>query len=482
MTRITPLDYESPFAHLENTPLDDFEASHSLVVVANRLPVVRSEDGSWSTSPGGLVSAVYPVLGERGGAWVGWSGVTGEDFDAFELDGLRMEPIALDAEERDFYYLGFSNRTLWPLYHDAVRAPEFHRRWMRQYLRINRRFARRAASIVAPGGTVWVHDYHLHLVPAILRALRPDVRIGFFLHIPFPPQDLFAQLPWRTELLKGTLGADVIGMQVPRDAEKFVLTAERFTDARWVDGALQYEGRRVQVGAFPISIDVAAIGSIASSEETELRVAEHRARIGANTKVLMGIDRLDYTKGIDVRLRAFQELLRAGVLDPESCVFIQSVVPTRARIDEYADLRSSVEELVGQINGEFGQVGRPVVHYLRRNHDVQELVSLYRLADVMMVTPFQDGMNLVAKEYVASRINNDGVLVLSEFSGAAQELTDALIVNPHDLDGLQQAVARAVSMSDDEMEDRMTAMRKLLESHDVNRWANAFLHALETGQ
>lgn len=479
MSRNTAVDPRRPFAHLDQTPLDDFEASHSLVIVANRLPVVRSDDGSWSKSPGGLVSAVYPVLVERGGAWVGWSGVTGQDFDAFELDGLRMEPVALDAEEHDFYYSGFSNRTLWPLYHDAVRTPEYHRRWMRQYVRVNRRFARRAASIVAPGGTVWVHDYHLHLVPAMLRALRPDVRIGFFLHIPFPPQDLFAQLPWRSELLKGTLGADVVGMQIPRDAEKFLLTAERFTEAEYVEGALDYEGRRVDVRAFPISIDVDAIESIASDEETEMRVAEHRARLGVDTKVLMGIDRLDYTKGIDVRLRAFQELLRAGELDPETCVFIQSVVPTRARIDEYADLRSRVEELVGQINGEFGQVGRPVVHYLRRNHDVHELVSLYRLADVMMVTPFQDGMNLVAKEYVASRIDDDGVLVLSEFSGAAQELTQALIVNPHDLDGLQQAVARAVSMPNDEMKGRMAAMRAHLESYDVNRWATAFLDALE---
>jgi len=456
--------------------------THDLVVVANRLPVRRVGRGTqaeWKLSPGGLVSALMPVLAGRNAAWAGWSGIAGPAPRIGHFEGIDLRSVPLSRGELDDFYYGFSNGTLWPLYHDAIRWPEYHRQWWYPYRAINERFARAAASLAAPGGTVWVHDYHLQLVPAFLRELRPDLRIGFFLHVPFPPQELFAQLPWRREILEGLLGADLVGFQTRAAVANFAVLARRYTGARGSSMELGFRGRRVRLGAFPVAIDVKHFESLARTAETAERVRKLHERLGPGRKILLGVDRLDFTKGIDVRLRAFQELLSHGNLSVEQCVLVQTAVPSRERVVTYADLKKRVEMLVGQINGQFADVGRVAVHYLHRDLSPEELIALYRAADVMVVTPLRDGMNLVAKEYVATRFDETGVLVLSEFTGAAEELGSALLVNPHDIDGLAATLNRALRMPKQEVRRRMRRARAAIQAHDVHDWGRAFLQALE---
>lgn len=460
---------------------------YGLVLVANRLPVRRVARGrgtpkggpGWALSPGGLVSALAPLLRASHGAWVGWGGTVGEELEPFRHDGLHLYPVPLSKAELDAFYYGFSNRTLWPLYHDAIRWPEYHRAWWEPYRDINERYAEEASRCAAEGATVWVHDYHLQLVPGILRRKRPDLKLGFFLHVPFPPQELFAQLPWRREILEGMLGADVVGFQTPEGARNFFVLARRYTRARGESaGELAYGERTVQVSAFPVSIDVAQFEELARREDVRAQAAKLREKLGAKRRIILGVDRLDYTKGIDIRLKAFQELLERGTVTPADCVLVQTAVPSREHVVAYAGLKERVEGLVGRINGEFAELGRVAVHYLHRNLPPEELVSLYVAADVMLVTPFRDGMNLVAKEYVASRLDNTGVLVLSEFTGAARELRQALLVNPHDVDGLVGTLGRALRMPRSEVTRRMRKLRGAVRSYDVHMWGRDFLAAL----
>ena len=450
-----------------------------LLVVANRLPVNREKRGRealWRTSPGGLVSALSPILEERGGAWVGWPGFPGEAPEAFRHEGFWLEPVALSSDDLEHFYQGFANSSLWPLYHDAVRFPEFHRRWWRSYVEVNRRFAAASASALdRADGNVWVHDYHLQLVPEYLRELRPDARIGFFLHIPFPPVELFAQLPWRREILHGLLGADLVGFQTRFGAHNFARAARRFAGAKGTDRELVHEGRTVRCAAHPISIDIAAFEQLAADPSIRARADEIRETVGAGRSILLGVDRLDYTKGIDQRLRAFETFLARYENASELATFVQVAVPSRELVPEYAQIRSHVEQQVGHINGTYAEAGRAVVHYLYRSLDQAELVAWYLAADVMVVSPLRDGMNLVAKEYVACRTDEGGVLVLSEFTGAAHELRQALQVNPHDVDGLAATIERAIEMTDREKRRRMRSLRRSLHQRDVFQWADEFL-------
>jgi len=393
-------------------------------------------------------------------------------------DGIRNVPVKLSRRELASYYDGFSNRTLWPLYHDAIRTPEYRRRWWQPYVEVNNRFAAAAADAVAPNGVVWIHDYHLQMVPAMVRKRRPDVRIGFFLHIPFPPQELFAQLPWRRPLLEGLLGADVVGFQTRLGTQNFCRLCRRYTTAGGRGSDLHFDDRVIRARPFPISIDVGRFEALADSEPVRRRMAQFRARLGEDRRIILGVDRMDYTKGIDIRLRAYQDLLRTERWSGADCVFVQVGVPSRERVAEYRELRSRVEELIGQINGELGELGRMPVHYLHRSLDIRELVALYRAADVMVVTPLRDGMNLVAKEYVATRLDDTGALVLSEFTGAAREMRSALLVNPHDINGLADTLERAMAMDDTEQRRRMRALRRTVRGHDVFDWARDFLRTL----
>jgi len=464
------------------------EAS-AFVVVANRLPVDRvvSPDGevTWRRSPGGLVTALEPVLQDRQGTWVGWFGGTDKDDQPgggrpFEANGVHLHPVALTADEIERYYEGFSNSSLWPLYHDAVEQPVFKRRWWDAYRAVNERFARAAAEDAAPGATVWIQDYQLQLVPSMLRALRPDLRIGFFLHIPFPPVELFMQLPRRTEVLRGLLGADLVGFQRPLGAQNFVQLTRHLLGVRTRRNVIEYEGRVVQAEAFPISIDVQEMEQIAGSEEVRARSKAIRAELGDPKTVILGGDRLDYTKGIERRLKAFRELLSEGRLAAPETVMVQVATPSRERVEHYRTLRVKVEREVGRINGEYGRVGQPAVHYLHQSYSRAELAALYCAADVMMVTPLRDGMNLVAKEYVGARVDSGGALVLSEFAGAAGELRQAFLCNPHDLDGVKDALMRAIHVDPVEGRKRMSAMHTYIRAHDVRTWAESFLNALGT--
>jgi len=455
-----------------------------LIVVANRLPIHRVErDGQvqWDLSPGGLVSALTPVLRGRAGMWIGWPG-SGDDLDVpSQHEGIELRAVPLDDAEFERFYIGFANATLWPLYHDAIRAPTFHREWWYAYVAVNDRYARAAAEAAAPGATVWVQDYHLQLVPKMLRAIRPDVRIGFFLHIPFPPQELFLQLPWRRPIIEGLLGADLVGFQVHGAAANFSRLARRVVGASGTDAVMDYDGRRIRVGAFPISVDTAALIKRASAPAVQARAREIRAELGSPDVVMLGVDRLDYTKGIDRRLMALGELLADGSLSASQAVLVQIGVPSREDDPHYRREREHLEQLVGEINGTYSSVGRPAVHYLYQSLATDEVVALYLAADVMLVTPLRDGMNLVAKEYVACRVDATGALVLSEFAGAAQELRDAILVNPHDLDGLKQAMRHAVGLDPGEGQARMRRMRRVVRRHDVHAWARAFLAALHEG-
>ncbi len=455
--------------------------SGQIVVVANRLPVQRVRHGRvtrWDPSPGGLVSAMAPILRRHGGAWVGWSGVAGPTPRPFVHDGIRIRPVGLSTGEVERYYLGFSNRTIWPLYHDAIRAPTFVRRWWKPYVDINRRFAQAAARIARRRQIVWVHDYQLQLVPRLLREIRPDLRIGFFLHIPFPPDELFAWLPWRKEIMEGLLGADVVGFQTHDDAKDFANSARQYSSARGTETELEFRRRTVRVRTVPISVDFAELDRLAADPRVLKSAAELRRRVGPNRRILLSVDRMDYTKGIDARLLAFEELLRRRLASVEECVLIQIAVPTREQVTEYREVRTRVEQIVGRINGEFSSPGRVAVHYFRRSYPRDELAVFYAAADVMIVTPLRDGMNLVAKEYVAMRRDHSGVLVLSEFAGAARELRRALLVNPRDTDGMVRTLHTALRMPDREAHFRMSLLRTQVRRHDIQEWARGFMGAL----
>lgn len=470
------------------------------VVVANRLPIdmVQLPDGTteWKRSPGGLVTALEPLLRRRRGAWIGWPGVPqdpprlGDDApadDPVDQEGMHLIPVRLSATDVEQYYEGFSNAALWPLYHDAIVKPIYHRQWWERYVEVNRRFAEATASTASHGATVWIQDYQLQLVPKMLRMLRPDLNIGFFLHIPFPPVELFMQMPWRSEIIDGLLGADLVGFQLPGGAQNFLILARRLAGAnvsrasvgvRSRFGTVQVGFRSVKVGAFPISIDSTEIDHYARTKAIRQRAHEIRSELGNPRKILLGVDRLDYTKGIDVRLRAFSELLAEQRVNRANTVLVQLATPSRERVESYQEMRESIERQVGHINGEYSEVGHQVVHYLHRPMPRDELIAFFVAADVMLVTPLRDGMNLVAKEYLACRSDLGGALVLSEFTGAAAELRQAYLTNPHHPQGVKDAIEAALNQTPEEGRRRMRALRRQVLTHDVDLWARSFLDAL----
>ncbi len=464
---------------------------YDFMVVSNRLPVDRCspdesgcEDG-WRRSPGGLVTALAPMMTKTDGAWVGWHGAPDETLAPFSHGGIDLVPVQLSTQDIELFYEGFSNATIWPLYHDVIAAPEFHRTWWDSYRKVNKRFADAVARHAAPRATVWVQDYQLQLVPKMLRELRPDLKIGFFNHIPFPPPEIFAQLPWRQAIIDGLLGADLVGFQRSSDAGNFMRSARRFLGASVKQQQIHVKGSDGQTThiaraqAFPISIDVKQISELAQQPEIIERARQIRQDLGNPKTILLGVDRLDYTKGIRHRLKAYAELLADGKVTVEDAALIQVASPSRERVEQYRILREEVEGTVGHINGTYDTIQNTALRYLHHSYPVQEMVALYLAADVMLVTALRDGMNLVAKEYVTARTNNDGALVLSEFAGAADQLKQALLINPHDIDGLKAAIMKAVHMQPAEAGRRMRSMRKQILHHDVDLWSADFLAALE---
>ena len=474
-------------------------AAHAprLVVVSNRLPFAfkRDSQGAWRAEPGGggLVTALLPILRNRGGMWIGWPGATGE---RAELEGALAEAgasagysfgaVDLTPDEVRDFYLGFSNEIIWPLFHDLQSLCNFDPAYWRTYCRVNAKYADAIRAQSQPGDFVWIHDYHLMNVAAELRARGVRSQIGFFLHIPFPSPDLFLKLPWRDSLLRAMLEFDLIGFQTARDRRNFVQCVRLFVSDIEIEGRghvldARTRERSLRIGSFPISIDFGAFSRQAESPEVALK-AQELHRLLPNRRLVLGIDRLDYTKGIPLRLKAFRNLLERHPGLREKVSFMQVVVPSREDIPQYHRLRSEIEQLVGQINGAFVRPGGWVpVWYEYRNLTRLELLAYYRAADIGLVTPLKDGMNLVAKEYCACSVEEDCVLVLSEFAGAAAQLgRGALLVNPYDVEGVADAIRDAYAMDPAERRSRMRRMRASIREHDVFWWVDSFLRAAFT--
>lgn len=425
------------------------------------------------------MTALEPVLRDRSGAWIGWSGAPGKAPRPFEAEGLAIKPIGMTESEEHGFYHGMSNRTFWPLYHDAIRTPDFQRTWWKCYEEINARYAQAAVRAARTSDMIWVHDYHLQLVPRMIRERKPRAKIGFFLHIPFPPEELFAWLPWRHAILRGLLGADVVGFQTFENAQNFSRVARRYTAAEGTDTELRIDGRTIRVASFPISIDFKEFEATAARPKVIARSRSIRESFGGRRKIILCVDRLDYTKGIDARLQMFEELLRRKQVTVKDTVLVQIAVPSREPVPEYAEMRARIEQTVGRINGAHSDAGRVAVHYFRRSVTRDELVAYYLAADVMLVTPLRDGMNLVAKEYVACRRDNTGVLVLSEFAGAAREMRRALLVNPRDIDGAASVLLQALRLDKEDATRRMAILRMMVRRHDVQYWAESFWEAMQ---
>jgi trehalose 6-phosphate synthase len=455
-----------------------------LVAVSNRLPVERGRSG-WRPTAGGLVSALRPALEARGGAWVGWDG--GASGLPRRVEGLEVElcPLELDRPTLAGYYHGFSNRTLWPLLHGLVEQSLFERRWWDPYTSANERFAAAALAQVRRRGDalLWVHDYHLMLVPALLRPHAGESPIGFFLHVPFPAPELFARLPWRERLIDGLLGADVIAFHTEEYRDNFARTCLRLRrEVAYDEGRLRLpDGRTVVTAAHPISIDADALARDARTPAVERSLATLRRQF-ATRRVLLGVDRLDYTKGILERLHAIELLLEQRPRLRRTLAVIQIAVPSRGEVREYRELRRQVEAEVGRINGRFTEPAADVpVHYLFRGVRHDRLLAYYRLADVCLLTPLRDGMNLVAKEFVVAQDATDGTatLVLSEFTGAAEELREALSCNPFDVEGLAATIELALALDEQDRRQRLARMATTVHDHDVFAWARQEISALE---
>jgi trehalose 6-phosphate synthase/phosphatase len=462
-------------------------AEPRLILVSNRLPVSieRSADGhEVRPSPGGLARSLWPLHQDGTGVWVGWPGELPANPVArrrlvADLRSLRLQPIPLAAELVEGFYHGFSNSVLWPLLHYAVHLAVFDRRWWAPYRAVNRLFAAEIAQFARPGDTIWVHDYHLMLLPDLLRRRLPDARIGFFLHTPFPSAEIFRALPWRFELLRGLVGADLIGFHIYAYQEHFRIAAMRVLGVEGGIDHLQVDGRTVRIATFPVGIAAEEFSRCATGDEQTREELEQLERDLKGRRLILGVDRMDYTKGIPERLAAYERFLERYPRHHGQVEFIQIGVPTRDRVEHYRILRRRVEEIVGRINGRFGTSDWTPVKYSYRPVPLARLCALYRYASVALVTPLRDGMNLVAKEYVAcQRHGGDGVLVLSEFAGAAAELTDALLVNPYDTDSLAATINRALSLRRAERRSRLAGLAARVWQAEAVPWAAAFLGSL----
>ena len=460
-----------------------------LIVVSNRLPFALDSTGEdlWTVTPaaGGLVSAVEPVLRERGGIWIGWPGTAGRIpkrplAEATRDTGYKVVPVSLSETERDEFYYGYSNEVIWPLFHDLQNFCSFEPTFWEAYKAVNERYADAIARCSQRDDFIWVHDYHLMYVAQALRERGLRAALTFFLHIPFPPYDIFAKLPQQQRLLRALLQFDLLGFQTRRDVRNFLGCVRRvMSDARVVPRRelqlVRFEKREIRLGHFPIGIDFGAFEAGAMSDAVTRRSQQLRARF-RDCQLILGVDRLDYSKGIPERLRAYRDALERHPELRRRVVLIQVVVPSRVEIPRYHEFKQRIDRLVGDINGRFSTSNWLPVQYHFRCLDRDDLLAHYRGCDIAFVTPLKDGMNLVAKEYCACRIDENGVLILSHFAGAAEQLkTGALLVNPYDVEEVADTILRAFLMSDAERAARMKRMRRVVREENVFRWVDSFL-------
>ena len=470
----------------------DVAAQKRLVVVSNRLPVALCRhNGEWTVKAGGggLVTAMAPVLKNRGGVWIGWAGAadTGMDVDgllaAFSAKaGYDLRTVGLTPEEVEGYYHGFSNEIIWPLFHDLQTRCRFDPNFWRTYLDVNFKFAETVARLTQPDDFLWIQDYHLMHQALFLKSMGLKRKVGFFLHIPFPTPDIFVKLPWRWKLIQALTEFDLVGFQTIQDRRNFTGCLHRLMPKAKVRGrggvvSVELENRHFRLGAFPISIDFAQFARLAGSEAVTTSAFDIREAL-RHRKIILGVDRLDYTKGIPERIRAIQTLLRRYPDLQGRVNFVQIAVPSREDVDEYRDLRLEIEQLVGRVNGEFSFPGWVPIHYHYRSFPHAELVAYYRAADIALITPLRDGMNLVAKEYCAANIDEKGVLILSEFAGAAAQLQrDAYLVNPYDSEGVAKALHRALHWDTGLRRRHMTRLRDQVRRNTIFEWVDGFLQA-----
>lgn len=465
-----------------------------LVVVSNRLPIVlKEEDGHWDMQKGsgGLVTALNPILKDRGGVWVGWTGTTNplpirqikRILGPFsKASGFRLLPVFLSEEERDLFYYGFSNEVIWPLFHDLQTRCNFAPRYWNTYLAVNRKFARTVQRHIKPEDFIWVHDYHLIPLAGLLNRSGFEGDCAFFLHIPFPSPDIFAKLPWRTELLHALLHYKFLGFQTNRDRRNFSACLRMFFPETRVEGRgpivkIKAQDREILAGGLPISVDSLDFIRLSRSKEVTQKVAEIREAY-RHRQLVFGVDRLDYTKGIPEKLRAFRHLLVSHPNLRGRVTLIQLLIPSREEVPAYRQLKEEIDRLVGEINGEFTTGDWAPVVYRYQSMDRVDLVAHYRAAEVGFVTPLKDGMNLVAKEYVLSQADNRGVLVLSEFAGSAAQLGESsLLVNPYNVKDVSSVLVKALEMPVAEKKRRLENMRRTLRRHDVFWWVDNFLRA-----
>jgi trehalose 6-phosphate synthase len=465
----------------------------NMILVSNRLPTTVESGPNGSVlkpSSGGLVSALKPLFKARKGYWIGWLGEGyGDEIDELLAgsatdSACQLVSVALTPGERRGFYTGFSNEIVWPLFHDLQARCNFDPTYWKAYVSVNRKFADATARVANHDSVVWVHDYHLMLVGEFLRGQGIRSRMGFFLHIPFPPVDIFEKLPWRTQILRALFRFDVIGFQTPRDQRNFLSCVRRFlpdVDLQRNDGEVRAAsgGRITLIRSFPIGIDFDEFDTHARQPEIAARVAEIREDMRGR-QIILGVDRLDYTKGLPERLRAFQHLFATYKNLRRQVSLVQIVVPSRESIPKYRDLKLETEMLISQINGQFGDPGWMPIHYIHRSVERPELIALYGAADIALITPIKDGMNLVAKEFCASQVDEHGVLILSEFAGSAEQLNNgAILVNPYDTGAVADALHTAFHMDAEERAQRMKKLRRRVRNANVFRWCDDFCSCLE---
>ncbi|MHB2264631.1 alpha,alpha-trehalose-phosphate synthase (UDP-forming) [Aliihoeflea sp. PC F10.4] len=451
-----------------------------LVVVSNRVA-----DLTRSTQSGGLAVGIADALKNRGGLWFGWNGEIAPDADdvsptLVDAGNVAMATIPLKRADYDNYYLGFSNSVLWPLFHYRLDLVDFHSRFLDSYKAVNRRFAEALLPLLKDDDTIWVHDYHLIPLASELRRLGCRQKIGFFLHIPFPPPEILAAAPGHKWLTDSLLAYDLVGFQTQADVSNLARYAEDHLQmSRMKEGRITGPAGDLRVDCFPIGIDAQAFAELAASPSDDVQIDTMR-RETLGRKQIIGVDRLDYSKGLPDRMKAFGRLLELYPDHMKKVTFLQIAPPTREDVDAYADIRSELEHLSGSINGRFADFNWTPIRYIHRSVPREILAALYRVSRAGLVTPLRDGMNLVAKEFVAAQNPEDpGVLILSKFAGAAEELAEALIVNPYDIDAMARAIERALTMDIAERKERHAALFERVSKGDAIAWQNAFLSALE---
>ena len=450
------------------------------ILVSNRLPITISESNGeqeFTRSSGGLVAGLDPLHQQSEGIWIGHPGINADESLASKLNEQRLIPVNIPESDYSSSYEGFSNGAIWPLFHYLVENCSFVPEEFEAYERVNRLFADVVLANAEPGDTIWIHDYQLLLVPRMIREALPDARIGFFLHIPFPSSEVLRIIPQREEILRGLLGADLIGVHTYEYADHLSRSFRRVLGLEARGGSVNVSGRKVRIEAHPLGIDVDSQRANAFSEEADRILTRYQRSMG-DRQVILGVDRLDYTKGLPAKLRAYKRLLEREPRWREGAVLIQVAVPSREAIESYRDQKSEVEQLVGEINGLYGGPGRTPVQYIYGSVSPAELGALYRLADIALILPVRDGLNLVAKEYVACRDDGGGVLMISEFAGAASELGEALRINPWDTEGIADQIDRALDMGFGERNERMSPMHRRVVENDVHRWVERFIRSL----